>query len=253
MSRGNFMNSVIIEIDQVTMKFRVTSEKVRNLKEYLLKTIKRNLRHSEFYALKSISFAVQSGDRVGIIGKNGAGKSTLLKIIAGVLKPTEGTVTVHGRVAPLLELGVGFDPELTGAENIYLNGALLGKSKKFLDDKFQEIVDFSELGNFIHVPVKNYSSGMRARLGFSIATQVDPDILIVDEILGVGDASFRKKSSAKMAELIEAGKTVLLVSHQIGMIKSFTNKALWLHQGEMKAFGPTEEVCGLYEEFLKNK
>jgi len=196
---------------------------------------------------------VHSGDRVGIIGKNGAGKSTLLKIIAGVLKPTEGTVTVHGRVAPLLELGAGFDAELTGAENIYLNGALLGKSKQFLDAKFQEIVKFSELGNFIHVPVKNYSSGMRARLGFSIATQVDPDILIMDEILGVGDESFRKKSSAKMMELIEGGKTVLLVSHQLGLIKSLTNKALWLHRGEIKAFGPTEEVCGLYEEFLKNK
>jgi ABC-2 type transport system ATP-binding protein len=247
------MEKVDIHVDSVTMKFRLSNEKVDSLKEYLLRIVNKNMIYSEFHALQNVSFKIYSGERVGIIGHNGAGKSTLLKIISGVMKPSHGRVSVNGHIAPLLELGAGFDPELSGAENIYLNGAILGKTKKYLDSKYDEITEFSDLGDFIYTPVKNYSSGMRARLGFSIATQVDPNILIVDEILGVGDEQFRRKSSGKMMEMMNSGKTIILVSHSLGQIKHLTDKVIWLHKGEIKEIGETKTVCSKYEEYMNNK
>lgn len=246
------MNNVAVRVDNVAMKFRVSNEKIDSLKEYLFRLVSRNIQFSEFYALKDISFTIKKGERIGIIGHNGAGKSTLLKIISGVMKPTEGQVEVDGNIAPLLELGAGFDMELSGSENIYLNGAILGKSREFLEDKYDEIVAYSDIGDFIHTPVKNYSSGMRARLGFSIATQVDPDILIVDEILGVGDERFKIKSSEKMKELMSSGKTVILVSHSINNIKKLTEKVIWLHKGQVREIGESHKVCDLYLKKMKS-
>jgi len=246
------VDTVDIEVKNVTMKFRLANERVDSIKEFIVKTLKRHLDYTDFYALKSVSFSIRKGERVAIIGHNGAGKSTLLKIIAGVLKPTEGQVTVNGNVAPLLELGAGFDQELTGAENIYLNAAILGKSKAYIDSKYDEIVEYSGLGDFIHTPLKNYSSGMRARLGFSIATRLDPDILIVDEILGVGDEQFRKKSTQTMINLMNSGKTVILVSHNTEQIKELTDRAIWLHKGEVKEIGDSHTVCDNYLAFLSS-
>lgn len=247
------MKKADIHVNNVTMKFRLSNEKVDNLKEYLVRVLKKDIRYTEFYALKSINFEIYSGERVGIIGHNGAGKSTLLKIISGVMKPTEGKVSVNGNIAPLLELGAGFDPEFSGAENIYLNGAILGKTEKYLDSKYQEIIDYSDLGDFIHTPLKNYSSGMRARLGFSIATQINPDILIIDEILGVGDQQFREKSSKKMMEMMNSGKTIILVSHNLKQIENLTDRVIWLNKGEIKEIGETKSVCSKYEAFMANK
>ena len=204
---------IALSVDHVGMKFNMSKEKVDNLKEYFVKFVKKELTYQEFWALKDVNFKVKKGERVGIVGLNGAGKSTLLKVIAGVLKPTEGSVTTYGKIVPLLELGAGFDKQYTGAENIYLYGSMLGYSKSFIDSKYDEIVEFSELGDFIEVPMKNYSSGMRARLGFSIATVVMPDILILDEVLSVGDAQFKKKSEAKIQSMFDKGVTVLFVSH----------------------------------------
>ena len=241
------MENPIITIDNVTMQFRLSHEKVNSIKEYFIRMLKKNLRYSDFYALKNISFQVQKGQRIGIIGPNGAGKSTLLRIISGIMKPTKGSIQVNGSVSPLLELGAGFDDEFSGAENIYLNGAILGKTKHFLDEHFEEIVAYSELAEFIDSPVKNYSSGMKAKLGFSIATQVESDILIIDEVLGVGDQNFKKKSSAKIKELMEKGITTILVSHSIEQIRKLTDKTIWLEEGCMKAFGESCEVCEQYE------
>ncbi len=245
------MKIVDVCVQNLTMKFRLSNEKVDSIKEYFLRRIKKDIQYSEFYALKSVSFKIYRGERVGIIGQNGAGKSTLLKIISGVMKPTEGKVTVNGNIAPLLELGAGFDPDFSGAENIYLNGAILGKSKDYLDAKFDEIVEFSGLGKFINIPVKNYSSGMRAKLGFSIATQIEPDILIVDEILGVGDQHFKKKSSKKMIEMMESGRTIILVSHSLEQIKRLTDKVIWLHHGRIKEIGESKTVCDMYAKEIK--
>ncbi len=241
------MENPIITIDNVTMQFRLSHEKVNSIKEYFIRMLKKNLRYSDFYALKNISFQVQKGQRIGIIGPNGAGKSTLLRIISGIMKPTKGSIQVNGSVSPLLELGAGFDDEFSGAENIYLNGAILGKTKHFLDEHFEEIVAYSELAEFIDSPVKNYSSGMKAKLGFSIATQVESDILIIDEVLGVGDQNFKKKSSAKIKELMEKGITTILVSHSIEQIRKLTDKTIWLEEGCMKAFGESDRVCDRYE------
>ncbi len=238
----------VIEIDGLGVRFNMAEQKVDSLKEYFIRLVHRKLKYKEFWALKDVSFSIRKGDRVGILGLNGAGKSTLLKVIAGVLKATEGTVTVKESVVPLLELGAGFDKDYTGAENIYLYGSMLGYKRDFIREKFDEIVKFSELGDFINVPVKNYSSGMRARLGFSIATIVDPQILILDEVLSVGDAKFKKKSANKLKKMMKSGVTVLLVSHQSDQVRSICNKAIILDHGRLIASGKAEEICDQYEE-----
>ena len=229
------------------MQFNLSSEKLDSLKEFFIKFMKKDIHYDEFWALKDINFEVEKGDRLGILGLNGAGKSTLLKVIAGVYKPTTGTVERNGLIAPLIELGAGFDPQYTGAENIYLYGAVLGFSKKFIDEKYDEIVEFSGLKKFIDVPLKNYSSGMRSRLGFSIATAVEPDILILDEVLSVGDAKFKKKSEAKVMQLFDKGATVLFVSHNINQVKRICNKAILLQEGKIIAAGDVDDVCEVYE------
>lgn len=237
----------VLKVDHVGMRFNLMEKKVDNLKEYIIKMIKNEIRYQEFWALRDISFSLKAGDRLGILGLNGAGKSTLLKIIAGVLKSTEGTVSTKGKIVPLLELGAGFDPQYTGAENILLYGAVLGYPKEFIREKYDEIVKFSELGDFINVPVKNYSSGMKARLGFSIATIVEPDILILDEVLSVGDAKFRKKSEKKIQSMFDKGVTVLFVSHSLDQIKRICNRAILLERGNLIADGSVEEVSVIYE------
>lgn len=241
------MDKTVIKVKNVGMEFNLSQEKVDNIKEYFIKLLKRELLFQEFWALKDVSFDVKEGDRVGVLGLNGAGKSTLLKIISGVMKPTEGTVEITGKIVPLLELGAGFDRNYTGRENIFLNGAMLGFSKEFLEEKFDEIVEFSEIGKFIDVPLKNYSSGMRARLGFSIATMVEPKILILDEVLSVGDAKFRKKSEKRIMSLFDKGITVLFVSHSVRQVKRLCNKAIWLEKGKIVMQGDAEEVCTAYE------
>jgi len=238
----------VVRVQDVGMMFNLSQEKVDNLKEYVIKLLKRQLLFQEFWALRDISFEVERGDRLGIVGLNGAGKSTLLKIISGVMKPTEGNVDIHGRVVPLLELGAGFDHNYTGRENIYLNGAILGYSKEFIEEKFHEIVEFSEIGQFIDVPLKNYSSGMKARLGFSIATVVEPEILILDEVLSVGDAKFKQKSEERILQLFDKGITVLFVSHSTEQVQRLCNKAIWLEHGKIIMQGSADEVCTKYAE-----
>jgi homopolymeric O-antigen transport system ATP-binding protein len=245
-------DNVVVRVDDVGMQFRLSRQKVDNLKEYVIKFLKREISYKEFWAIRHISFDVEKGDRWGIIGLNGAGKSTLLKVVSGVMKPTEGSVEIKGKIIPLLELGAGFDSNYTGKENIFLNGAMLGLSKEFLEDKYEEIVEFSEIRNFINVPLKNYSSGMRARLGFSIATTIKPEILILDEVLSVGDAKFKRKSEAKITSLFNEGVTVLFVSHSILQVKKLCNKAIWLEKGEIVMMGDAQEVCAAYEEICKS-
>lgn len=242
--------NIALKIDNVGVRFNMSTEKIDSLKEYAIKKVRRQLRYNEFWALKEVSFEVMKGQRMGILGLNGAGKSTLLKIIAGVLKATEGTVTKNGAIVPLLELGAGFDPQYTGAENIYLYGAVLGYSKAFIQEKFDEIVEFSELGDFINVPIKNYSSGMKARLGFSIATIVEPEILILDEVLSVGDAKFKKKSEKKIKDMFDKKVTVLFVSHSLAQVRSLCDHAIILEHGRVVAQGESQKVCDLYEEKL---
>ena len=237
-----------IIVDNVSMKFNLSKEKVDSLKDYIIKSIKKEIKYNEFWALQNVSFTVEKGDRVGILGLNGAGKSTLLKVIAGVFKPTEGSVTKHGKMVPLLELGAGFDQQYTGKENIYLYGAMLGYSKSFIEEKFDEIVKFSELKEFIDVPIKNYSSGMKARLGFSIATLVSPDILILDEVLSVGDAKFRKKSEKKVLSMFDKGVTVLFVSHSLQQVQRLCNKAMILEKGKLIAYGDIDTISKQYEK-----
>lgn len=245
------MGKIVVKVDHVGIRFVMGSEKVDNLKEFVIRKIKRNLSYKDFWALKDVTFSIEQGDRVGILGLNGAGKSTLLKIIAGVLKATEGSISTKGRLVPLLELGAGFDLQYTGAENIYLYGAVLGYSRDFIKEKYDEIVEFSELGDFINVPVKNYSSGMKSRLGFSIATVVDPEILILDEVFAVGDAKFRKKSEKKIKSMFKQGVTVLFVSHNIEQVKTICNKAILLEKGMLIANGDVDKVCEIYEEKIK--
>lgn len=240
-------------LKNVDMTFNLNKEKVDNLKEYFIKLVTHKLEYKKFYALKDINFEVKKGEHLAILGLNGAGKSTLLKTIVGVYKPTNGTVEKSGVIAPLLELGAGFDPNYSGKENIYLYGAILGYDRAYIDSKYDEIVEFSELGHFIDVPVKNYSSGMKARLGFSIATAVDPDVLILDEVLSVGDAGFKKKSLAKVQSMFESGVTVLFVSHSIDQVKAICDKAILLEKGQIIAQGTTEEVIPVYEEKTKRK
>lgn len=238
---------VAISVQNVSMAFNLNKEKVDNLKEYIIKFIKRDLEYKKFYALKNISFEVKKGEHLAILGFNGAGKSTLLKTIVGVYKPTTGSVETHGVVAPLLELGAGFDPNYTGKENVFLYGAILGYSRDYLQSKYDEIVEFSELGHFIDVPLKNYSSGMKARLGFSIATAVEPDVLILDEVLSVGDAKFRAKSLRKVQSLFEKGVTVIFVSHSIEQVQAICDKAILLNHGEIIASGDVDDVTAVYE------
>lgn len=240
-------NENIIEIDNVTMRFNLAEERTDTIKEYFVKLLSGKLHFNEFYALKNVSFRIKPGESVALIGKNGSGKSTLLKILAGVMYPTQGDVAVKGSIAPLIELGAGFDMELTARENIYLNGAILGHNRAFMDQHFEEIVEFSELRSFLDVPLKNFSSGMIARLGFAIATIIKADILIVDEVLAVGDFRFQEKCKAKIAQLLDGGTTLLFVSHSIGQVKELCKKAAWLDYGNLMAFGETEEVCALYE------
>ena len=242
------MSKTAIEVDNVSMKFNLSREKVDSLKDYIFKTIKREIQYNEFWALKNVSFSVEKGDRVGILGLNGAGKSTLLKVISGVFKPTEGHVDKHGKMVPLLELGAGFDPQYTGKENIYLYGAMLGYTKKFIDSKYDEIVEFSELQKFMDVPVKNYSSGMKSRLGFSIATVVEPKILILDEVLSVGDAKFRKKSEKKIMSMFDSGVTVLFVSHSLEQVQRLCNKAMILEKGKLIAYGDIDPISEQYSK-----
>lgn len=243
--------NTVIKVDNLGIKYNLSEQKVDDFKDYIIRAIKGELNYNEFWALKNVSFEIEAGDHVGILGLNGAGKSTLLKAIAGVLKPTEGSVQTKGKIVPLLELGAGFDRQYTGAENIYLYGAVLGYSRKFINSKFKEIVEFSELEDFINVPVKNYSSGMKSRLGFAIATTVQADILILDEVLAVGDAKFRKKCEAKIKEMFANGTTVLFVSHNLSQVKKLCDKALLLEHGRVAAYGDTGRIARVYEKRME--
>ena len=245
------MSETVLRVVDVSMRFNLSKEKHDSLKEYFIAMLKKELVFNEFWALSDVSFELEKGDRLGILGFNGAGKSTLLKVIAGVFKPTKGLIERRGVLAPLIELGAGFDPQYTGLENIYLYGACLGYSHKFIDEKIQEIIDFSELKDFIDVPLKNYSSGMKARLGFAIATIVEPDILILDEVLSVGDAKFKKKSEAKLMSLLEKDVTVLFVSHNTEQVRRLCNKAIILEKGKLISSGDVETVTAHYEELVK--
>ena len=239
-------NMDIISVDHVSMRFRLASEKVDSLKEYFIKTLKSQISTNEFWALNDVSFQIQKGDALGLIGLNGSGKSTMLKIIAGVLKPTKGSVAVRGEVAPLIELGAGFDYDLTASENIFLNGALMGRSHEEMESYYDGIVEFSELKDFIDVPVKNFSSGMIARLAFAIATIGTPDILICDEVLSVGDFRFQEKCHKRIGEMLEKGTTLLFVSHSIEQVEGLCNKAVWLEHGNVKMFGECKAVAEIY-------
>lgn len=238
----------MIEVWHVSIDFKMASDRVQSLKEYAVARLTHRLKTQDFRALDDISFSVQQGEVLGLIGHNGAGKSTLLKVISGILKPSEGAVTLGGAVVPMLELGSGFDLDLNGRENIFLNGAILGYSESFLKEKYQEIVEYSGLEQFIGMPLRNYSSGMLARLAFSIATVVNPEILIVDEILAVGDETFQRKSKQRMMELMSGGTTVLFVSHSIPQIREMCHRVLWLDHGRIRMIGSTEKVCDLYEK-----
>ena len=242
-------NDVALRVNDVSICFNLSKEKVDNFKELFIKKLKgEKLRFNEFWALKDVSFELKKGERLGILGLNGAGKSTLLKVIAGVYKPTKGSVQRYGHMAPMIELGAGFDPNYTGRENIFLYGSVLGFSKEFLMSKYDEILEFSELGEFIDVPIKNYSSGMKARLGFSIATVVEPEILILDEVLSVGDAKFRKKCEKKMKKMFDHGVTVLFVSHSLAQVKRLCTKAIILEHGQLIAKGDIDDVVEIYEK-----
>lgn len=237
---------LVIKVDHVSMKFNLASEKFDSFKEYFIKSLKKQVSYNEFWALKDVSFEVYKGDSLGLIGLNGSGKSTMLKTIAGVLKPTKGSVQVNGSVAPLIELGAGFDFDLTASENIYLNGALLGYSREVMQTYYNDIVEFSELQNFMDVPVKNFSSGMVSRLAFAIATIGTPDILIVDEVLSVGDFRFQQKCEERIRHMMADGTTILFVSHSIEQVKSICNKIVWLDHGNVKRFGDAEAICQEY-------
>ena len=239
--------NVVINLKNVSLLFRLNKEKIDSLKEYFLNLLKRKLDVKEFFAVNNVSFEVKKGESIGIIGMNGSGKSTLLKIIAGILKPSQGTVEVNGQISPMIELGAGFDHELTARENIYLNGILIGFTKKEIDKYFNLIVDFAEIREFLDVPLKNFSSGMLSRLGFAISTVRKPDILIIDEVLAVGDLKFQEKSSKRIKELLEGDTTLLLVSHSLNDIEKFCDKVIWLEKGKIKMMGNTKRVCEEYK------
>lgn len=245
------INGTIISVVNISLRYRLVRERPRTLQEYVIRLLKgKRLDYEGFWALRDVSVEVKRGETLGIIGPNGAGKSTFLKVIARVLRPTEGSLTVNGKIAPLIELGAGFDMELTGAENIYLNASILGLSRKEIEKRFDRIIEFSELGDFIYSPLKSYSSGMVARLGFSIATEVEPDILIIDEVLAVGDERFRKKCDERIRSFKERGTTILFVSHNMSEIKRLCDKVLWLDKGHLKLYGDPEDVVN---EYIKDK
>lgn len=247
------MREVVVKAENAGMMFNLNKEKIDNIKEFVIKLLKGKLKFDEFWAVRNVSFELEKGERLGILGSNGAGKSTLLKLVAGVLEPSEGSVLVSGVIAPLLELGAGFDPNYTGKENVFLYGYTLGYSKKFLEEKYDEIIDFAELRSFEDVPIKNYSSGMRARLGFAIACAVEPDILILDEVLSVGDASFRQKSEQRILSMLEKGVTVLFVSHSTAQVRRICSKAIILEKGRVKSFGEVNEICDEYDMLSAKK
>ena len=242
----------VIEVNNVSMRFNLARERTDTIKEYTLKLLERQLFFDEFWALRDVSFTVEAGDSLALIGRNGCGKSTMLKVVAGVMSPTNGSVKVRGTIAPLIELGAGFDMDLTARENIYMNGAIMGFDRKFMNAHFDEIVDFSEIEEFLDVPVKNYSSGMLARLGFSIATIVEAEVLIVDEILAVGDAAFQKKCEHRMDTLLSHGTTLIFVSHSGEQVKKMCKKAVWLDHGQVQLQGDSAEVYDAYQRFLDN-
>ena len=245
------MNSdLIIKVSNATVRFNKATESYNGLKEYVIRMLKGELMFQEFLALKDINLEIKRGESWGLIGSNGSGKSTLLKLICGILKPYKGSVEVKGTIAPLIELGAGFDGELTARENIFLNGALLGHKKSFMQQHFDEIIEFSELQDFIDVPIKNFSSGMAARLGFAVATIVKPDILIVDEVLAVGDHAFQEKCKKRMEEMLSSGTTLLFVSHSVKQVKELCEKVVWIDKGIAKAFGKTDDIFSLYESRL---
>lgn len=246
------MSYPVIQVNDVTMRFHMNNDKILSLKEFVTRKIRGTIEYTDLTALDKVSFEVNKGETLGLIGHNGAGKSTILKIISGILKPTEGYVNTEGNVVPMLELGAGFDFDLTGRENIYLNGAILGYSKEFLNNKVQGIIEFSELGQFIDSPIRNYSSGMLARLAFSISSVVEPEILIVDEILSVGDSDFQEKSRARMLELMGGGTTVLFVSHNLEQIRSMCKRVVWLEHGHIQMAGNAAEVCDAYTQHQTN-
>ncbi|MDR1839417.1 MAG: ABC transporter ATP-binding protein [Treponema sp.] len=245
------MDSTVIQVKDATVRFNIASEKIDNLKEYFVKLVKRQLRFKEFLALKNINFEVKKGESWGIVGSNGAGKSTLLKLICGVIAPDSGYVTINGNISPMLELGAGFDPNLTADENIFIQGALLGHSRKFMKKHYNEIVEFSELADFLEMPIKNYSTGMQARMAFAIATVVNPEILIVDEVLAVGDAAFQRKCKDRIQEMIKSSTTLLFVSHDNGMVNELCEKAIWLRNGELVMAGGSQEVCDAYAQYYE--
>ena len=242
---------VMIDVDHVTIRFNLANQKVDNLKEYFVKLIKRELMFQEFLAVKDVSFQVREGEAWALVGSNGSGKSTMLKAISRILKPYKGTISVNGTVAPLIELGAGFDPELSARENIFLNGCVLGHTEKFMQEHFDEIVEFAEVEKFLDSPLKNFSSGMRARLGFAIATMVKPDILIVDEVLAVGDMKFRAKCEKRMKELLQGGTTLLYVSHNINEVKRLCTHAIWIDKGVERMKGDVKTVADAYTAEMK--
>lgn len=241
-------NDVIIKAENVSVKFNLSSEKFDSFKEYVIKSIKRQVSYDEFWALQDVSFEVKKGESLGLIGLNGSGKSTMLKTIAGVLKPTKGSVEIYGNIAPLIELGAGFDYDLTARENVFLNGALLGYNRKQMEGYYNDIVEFSELADFMDIPVKNFSSGMVSRLAFAIATIGIPDILIVDEVLAVGDFRFQDKCIRRIEKMRDKGTTILFVSHSLEQVQSICNKIVWLEKGHLKMYGNAEDVCKIYAE-----
>lgn len=250
MSKEAMSNDVKIDVNHVTIRFNLANQKVDNLKEYVIKLIKKELLFQEFLAVRDVSFQVHAGEAWAIIGTNGSGKSTLLKAISGIIKPYKGSIKVNGSVAPLIELGAGLDGNMTARENIFLNGCVLGHTEKYMREHFDEIVEFAELQEFLDSPIKNYSSGMKARLGFAVATMVKPDILIVDEILSVGDMRFRKKCETRMNEMLKNGTTLLYVSHNLGEVRRLCTHAVWLNKGEVKMIGEASEVCNAYEKAM---
>lgn len=237
-------------LNNVSVKYRIPSEAIRTFKEYIIRMVQGRIQHKAFWALKDLDLEVKKGEIFGILGRNGAGKSTMLKVVSKVLIPSEGRVWIRGRISPLLQLGAGFHMELTGRENIYLNATLLGHSKKEVDEKLDEILSFAEIGNFIEAPLRTYSSGMQARLGFAVSTAWQPDILILDEVLSVGDIGFQEKCFDRMSKFRDSGATVLMVSHSIDQVRKHCERGLWLEKGEIKTTGPVEKVCDAYQSSL---